>query len=79
MLRILGTIGLLVTGVLAGSSNDGGCDKLAYVQFSGPVCGVIVFSQNGTAGGVTVSTLGNGIYFSDPSLGPFPYHGIYPP
>lgn len=74
----LSTIGLLATSVLAGGPYAYDyCDKISYVQFTGPVCGTIVFKQDGT-GPVTVETLGDGIYFSDPSLGPFPYHGISP-
>jgi hypothetical protein len=76
MMRFLSTIGLLATSVIAGGSyGSSNCEKVSYVQFSGPVCGTIVFIQDGT-GPVTVETLGDGIHFSDPSLGPFPYHGI---
>jgi hypothetical protein len=76
-MRFLTSIAVLATSVLAGSSYGSpatDCDKVSYVLFEGPVCGIIVFKEDSN-GSVIVETVGNGLSGLDPSIGPFPYHG----
>ena len=60
--------------VPTGSKSAPTCNSIAYAQFEGSICGILVF-KGFTDQTVTVETVGDGICGLHAFTGPFPYHG----